>query len=129
MKEVVTSTMRYTFDYNAKSSIVEVCATGTMGDDAFTEVANMFCDELKEHNCYKALIDYRASIFKASILGIYNRPAIASEAGVTTRVKMAFLVKSIDDNHRFLETVYLNRGFIVKLFTNSEDAMLWFSCR
>ena len=117
--------MRYTFDYDAKSSIIKACATGTMDDDAFTEVANMFWSKLKEHNCDKALIDYRSFIFTKVISKIYDRPTTLFVACDENRVKMAFLIKLIDKKYNFLETVYLNRGFQVKLFTNSEDAMLW----
>jgi len=125
MDEVVTNTMRYTFEYNTKEKFLEVHATGTMDDKAFPEVARMFWGKLSENDCWKSLIDYRSFSFTKSTFQIYMRPQIVIDIGGTNRVKMAVLVESIDDVYRFLETVYYNRGVQIKMFTNSEEAIQW----
>jgi hypothetical protein len=125
MKEVVTDMMRYTFQYNQEEDFLEVRATGKMDDKAFPEVVETYWSILKEHGCHRSLIDYRNFVFTKSTLEIYIRPETVVEVGGTNLVKMAVIVESINKEYYFLETVYLNRGFRIKMFTDSEEAIRW----
>ena len=54
----------------------------------------------------------------------YNMPETALKAGVGRGIKRALVAKNLNDFH-FLETVFLNRGNIVKLFDNIDEAREW----
>jgi hypothetical protein len=125
MEEFRTDTMTCTFEYNEEHDFVEVQVTGTMDDEAFPEAVEMYWSILKENDCQKSLSDYRNFNFTKNTFEIYARPQVVVEVTGTTRIKMAVLVNTINQDYRFLETVYLNFGITIKLFTEPDEAIQW----
>ena len=96
-----------------------------MDDEAFPEVVEIYWSILKEYDCHKSLIDYRNFNFTKNTFEIYARPQIVLKITGTNRIMMAVLVERIDQDYRFLETVYLNQGITIKMFTEFEEAVNW----
>ena len=65
-----------------------------------------------------------AKLTKGTI-DIYNMPQTAKEAGVGARHRRALVVSEQSSDFHFLETVFLNQGHNVKMFTDIEEAMIW----
>ena len=52
-------------------------------------------------------------------------PKSASQAGIGNRLKRALVVSERSPSFYFLETVFVNQGHIVKLFTDINEALYW----
>ena len=52
-------------------------------------------------------------------------PATATKAGVARDMKRALVVGNKSKEFFFLETMFINRGHIVKMFENINDAKAW----
>jgi len=65
-----------------------------------------------------------ASLSKGAI-DIYNMPKAARSAGIESRCKRALVVREQSTDFHFLETVFLNQGHNVKMFTDINEAMHW----
>ena len=58
-------------------------------------------------------------------LDIYNMPKSARQAGIEHRFKRALVVSELSSDFHFLETVFINQGHIVKMFTDFDAALHW----
>jgi hypothetical protein len=52
-------------------------------------------------------------------------PKTASTSGIDTHCKRALVVSEQSSDFHFLETVFINQGHNVKMFTDIEEAMSW----
>ena len=125
MKVVSTDRTRHVFNYDPENRVLVVSASGEMDNSTFHEVAMTLWDELDKHKCVRALIDYLEFTISDSIVELYDRPKELINVSGGRRLKMAGLVKEVDSNFRFIENIYVNRGFNVRIFTDQEEAMRW----
>jgi hypothetical protein len=58
-------------------------------------------------------------------LDIYHMPKSAKQAGIVPGFKRALVVSELSSDFHFLETVFVNQGHIVKLFTDIDAARGW----
>jgi len=113
MKVVSTDTMRYVYEYDSEYKVLRVSASGKMDNNTFHEVATTFWDEVDKYDCDRALFDYLDFTVIDSVLDLYDRPKEAISVSGGRRIKIEGLVKEMHRNYRFIESIYVNRGFNV----------------
>ena len=90
-----------------------------------TENLKRSIDKLIELNCYKCLIDHRNKNLIISTTGPFSRSKIFKEYKVSRRIKYAWLIDEITEDVKFYQTVLLNRGWQVHMFTDYDQAIAW----
>lgn len=71
------------------------------------------------------LNDLRKAKFKQSTFHIYNMPRIVAKQGVPSSSRRALVVPDTSEDFSFLETVSVNVGQQVKIFTDMDEALAW----
>ena len=117
--------MPYSVTYDPETDCIYVSIEGELNLPLFNRMAAEVARCMNEHDCRRILNDLRQAIPAESAIDIYSMPKRAVEAGVAHTVKRALLVSDTASDFRFLETVFINRGNIVQLFTSIEDAKRW----
>lgn len=79
----------------------------------------------EEHKCKLFLNDLREAESQLSTIEIYNLPMFMSNVGISWAWRHAVLISKRTDSYRFFETVSVNRGMAVKIFTDIQAAMEW----
>ena len=117
--------MSYKINYNKEQDYIAVTIEGEITLSTVTEPAADVARFAERYNCNRVLNDLRHAMLTDRTLDIYNMPKAARQAGVRSSLKRALVVSELSSNFRFLETVFINQGHIVKLFTTMEDALQW----
>ena len=79
----------------------------------------------KQQGCTRLLNDLREATIPSSASAIYSMPRITDEAGVPPGLRRALVVSAATRDFLFLETVSLNRGHNIRIFTDPEAARAW----
>lgn len=116
--------MGYSLKFDKDLNCVSVVFTGELNLSNLPDLAEKVAVYLKKYKCRSILNDLRKATVTSSSTSVYRMPEAAAEAGVGQGIKRALIVKNLGD-FRFLETVFVNRGNTVKLFTDIDDARSW----
>ena len=104
--------------------------------DFFLSVAKEIITEAaqiaKAHDCFFVLNDMREATVKLSMLEIYELPKtlrdIFASSGLNVyKVKQALVITKDLKEHKFFETVTLNRSQSIKYFVDMDEARKWLS--
>ena len=115
--------MKIDYTYNAELDILIATITGTYVISNDVKVVEQILDRLKEHRCTKILFDYREAEFRVEVLPAYSRPKVLEELGFTRTYRFASFYKKLDKDIRYTESVYRNRGWNMKDFTDIDEAL------
>jgi hypothetical protein len=82
---------------------------------------------MRKDRITKALIDHRnIESVQGGTFDIYDRPGIMKVIGLIIKIRIAEIVKPDHIQHfRFLETAFLNQGFMLRVFQEKEKARMW----
>ncbi len=84
---------------------------------------------LKEYNCTQVLQDFTEVDLKLPIMDLYEVPEFIrktrSEEGLTHCTKRAIVFARDAEDWQFYENVAVNRGELVKTFTDIHEAKHW----
>lgn len=115
--------MSYSLAFDPESKCILVSVSGELNLQTLKNIASEVSVFLDKHSCICILNDLRkATMAKPS--STYSMPEVAVKAGVNRAVRRALVTKNLNDFH-FLETVFINRGNVVKLFDNINEARAW----
>ena len=89
--------------------------------DAGAEAAAL----LKKHDCRRMLNDMREVEQHLSVVDIYNIPKMSGEFGFPPQTKRAIVFKKDAKDYHFYENVAVNRGHLVKIFKEIDEAIAW----
>jgi len=117
--------MSYRINYNKEEEYIAVTVEGKFALSTLEELAADVARFIKQYNCYRLLNDMRRARLTEDTLDIYNMPKSATQAGIGPRFKRALVVSELSSNFHFLETVFINQGHIVKMFTDIDAALRW----
>ena len=117
--------MSYKISYNKSQGYIAVTVEGEFALSTLKHLATDIAGLVESYNCNRILNDMRHAKLTEATLDIYNMPKIASQAGIGPRLKRALVVSELSPNFYFLETVFVNQGHIVRLFTNIDKALQW----
>jgi len=121
--------MSISIQTKVKEDYLHVRCKGTYTKGALLELVDQVLDRMEQENLRKALVDItELGGTPPTILERYEiGEVLAKKQGNRTIVtKIAAIGKEpIVDPNRFAETVAVNRGAFLKVFTNVTEAMDW----
>ncbi|MCK5686582.1 hypothetical protein KAJ27_20770 [bacterium] len=118
--------MQFTVTYDSETECILVSIEGELRLSLFDLMAKQVADYMAKHpDCKFILNDLTNAIPTKSNIETYYMPKRALKAGVDRSMKRALVVNGDLSNFKFLETVFVNQGNIVKLFNNIKDAKEW----
>lgn len=117
--------MSYKINYNKEQDYIAVTIEGDFALPTLKELAAETVRFIERYNCKRILNDMRRARLTEDTFNIYNMPKISSQAGIEPRFKRALVVDELSSDYHFLETVFVNQGHIVKVFTDIDTALRW----
>ena len=79
-----------------------------------------------ENDCGRFIFDLREAMILGGTFGAYQAGRVPSDAHHGQRAQMIALVYAGDlSEHKFLETVAVNRGYNVRVFDDLDAARAW----
>ena len=117
--------MPYTIHYERERDYIAVTVEGDFELESLKDLAEHVAKVIEKHGCNRILNDMRHAKLVKGTLDIYNMPKTARASGINTYCKRALVVSEQSSDFHFLETVFINQGHRVKMFTDIEDAKSW----
>jgi len=117
--------MPYKINYNREHGYIAVTVEGEFALSNLEELAADITRLTKRYSCNRILNDMRHASLTKDTLDIYHMPKKAKQAGIVPGLKRALIVSELSSDFHFLETVFVNQGHIVKLFTDIDAARSW----
>lgn len=117
--------MSYRVEYREDGDYIYVAFEGSIDIQSFQSMAREVGRLIHEVNCSRVLNDLRRAGLDESLGDVYFMPKQALAAGVARNIRRALVVAGDVDDYRFMETVFLNQGNIVKVFENFDEAERW----
>lgn len=117
--------MFYEIDYINEQDYIMVTVTGDLTLPTLKELAVDVAGFIEQYGCNRILNDMRQANLTGDAFNIYNMPKTASQAGIGPHCRRALLVSELSSDFHFLETVFINQGHIVKIFTDLDEALRW----
>jgi hypothetical protein len=114
--------------YLADDSVVMVEVSGPVNQNDLLATFTAGLTAGQEHSVKRILIDARAMTISSSATQLYNLPGLLHEYGLTRAHKVAILCAgnpAPNKDFLFLETLFFNRGFPLRLFPEMAEAMKW----
>ena len=126
MREVSNS-FSVEYNYLADENVVVATVSGRfdLADAETIEHIKTSIAKLNEYDCSKYLVDHRMSEFICGTFIAYDRPGLLESLGLKHWVKMAGVSNKITKQIHFLETVVRNRGWMLRVFTDYDEALAW----
>ena len=125
--------MTTTLEYNSKLHIIEIVHAGRTTEANLTAVTTKGIELTKEKNIFDVLIDVTEIELAASLFDIFNLPAKQyAEKALDHRIRIGLVQPKLSkekENAQFYETACVNRGWLVKTFSNRNDAIDWLKNR
>lgn len=117
--------MPYKVGYNKELNYIEAKIEGAFSLSILKELAADVAKIIEKYGCERILNDMRLAKLAQGVFDIYDMPKVARNAGVEINCKRALVVRDQSSGFDFLETVFINQGHRVKLFTDIEEAKSW----
>jgi hypothetical protein len=117
--------MQYTVNYDEELDYIFVRIQGELSLVTLQDIAMDVAKLVQKTNCHRILNDLRQATPVTGAVEIYNMPGTARQAGVVQWCRRALVVGDKIGKFRFLETVFINQGHIVKVFTDFDEAQNW----
>ena len=120
--------MPYKIDYLEDEKIITIKNTGEITFADFLEQTRKALELARTKNARLFLSDNILLENKAKLSEIFKLPKIYDEIGASRRNKLAVLITkraSMAKDAQFFETICLNRGWNVKVYTNYNEAIVW----
>ncbi len=120
--------MTWQVDYLAEQQVVAATVSATVGIQEISEMVARGLAVAAERATGAILIDARQMRLDALTTELYRLPGIVEELGLTRSHRVAVVIADDSeqmDSFLFVETVFFNRGFPVRLFTEVTAALKW----
>ena len=115
----------WTIEYLADEIILYLKSRGIMDNSAANVMVKALADAAVEYKCLTHLVDHRETTFDLGFLDYFNRPAINQRLGVSRGFKTAMVFAQLTKDTLFMGTVFRNRGYNLRHFTDIDEAMVW----
>ena len=117
--------------FKPENKIVEVRVTGQVSKesdrDSMTKEA---IQEGAKYSCSRFLVDLNKATAIYSLVDLYNRVEMAfPRLGIKHGARIAVIPPAGFVNKNFFETVASNRGYAIKVFDSSDEAVRWLTAR
>ena len=117
--------MSYKINYEKEGDYISIRVEGDFALSNLKDLAEDVAKVIEQHGCNRILNDMRRAKLTKGTIDIYNMPKIANTSGIKAHSKRALVVMEKSSDFHFLETVFINQGHIVKMFTDMDEAMRW----
>ena len=121
--------MPWNVEYNSELGIVQGSYVGRVTADEFKEATIKAIGLAKDNNTNLFLIDDSEYEGGASLFGLFELPDLHVEMEADRSSRAALILPSsgtvASEDARFYETLCLNRGWQVKVFSKRQDAIDW----
>jgi len=117
--------MPWTISHLPEKRLLTVKTSGTLEKSSLRSMTADLCETLRQQPCKGVFIDYSAAVIRLHLHELYDRPKVIEELGFPREVKVAILFPEVNADAQFLENVYVNAGFPVRVFQDSQAAMEW----
>jgi hypothetical protein len=102
---------------------------GVLDASAIERYVEAVLDKAEEHDCTCILSDMRGAKLALSTLEIYDFPRLFERSRLGPPWKGALVVGGDKEDFQFLETVAQNRGFMLRIFAEYDQAVRWLAGR
>ena len=117
--------MSFTVDYDLDNDCILVHVKGHFDPSVLHRIAEQVAVFVRVHHCLRVLNDLTQAKLTPGVADVYDMPTQAAKAGIENQLKRALLVKVVSPQIEFLETVFMNQGHLVKVFTDRNAALAW----
>jgi hypothetical protein len=115
----------WTIEYLADENILYLKSRGIMDNSSANGMVKALADAAVEYKCLTHLVDHRETTFALATMEYFNRPAINQKLGVSRSFKTAMVFTQLTEDTMFMETVFRNRGYNLRHFTDIDQARVW----
>jgi len=116
--------MPFTIKYDKEIDCIFIKVDGQFDLSLLKMLASDVAKVVEKHGCRRIFNDLRSATL-VDIFDTYHMPNTARTIGIENRCKRALIVKDIPSEFDFLETVFVNRGHQVVMFTDVDAAKQW----
>lgn len=117
--------MVYTTSYDQDTDCILVTVQGELDLSLLQSIAADVSKIVDRFGCKRILNDLRDAKPTKLTMDIYSMPETAKQVGVMQACRRALVVTEETPDFHFLETVFVNQGHQVRMFTNLDDARTW----
>ena len=115
-------------EHMERDNILHVKVTGEMTEDQVVRHVSDALAVAAAHGCTRFLVDHREMIPLVPIARLYGLPGVFEGVGLRRTHRLGVLYSPSTghgEEYKFFETVSVNNGFQVQLFTRDSEAMAW----
>jgi hypothetical protein len=113
--------------YLEDKDIVLLRTSGTYNLEAEVKTFKKTLLKLKEHDFNRCIVDHRETNVITDIVKSYEHSALFEQIWGDHSLRVANVVKELNEDFQFLETVVRNRGWNVRIFDDYDAAIGWLS--
>ncbi len=117
--------LRWTMDFEPEANIVVVRTEGPIDKSSMPKMLQATIEFTRRHRCRRILADHRASELKMDVFETFNSPRELFLDSADWKNRAALVYSVITEEHKFMETVFLNNHRTVALFTDINLARQW----
>ena len=117
--------MTYSIDYCDDKECIKVAIRGELTLDLLQKIARDVATLANTNHCYRIINDLREAMLTAKAFEVLSMPQSAQQSGVKQTFQRALIVGDRKETFKFLETVFINQGHIVKMFSTCEEGLAW----
>lgn len=120
--------MAWHVEYLAQEQLIAVELSGMIGMADLWAVGPRCFAAAQEHATHAILADVREATLTIQTTELYHLPDTAEEEGFTRHYRVALVISNDPDQKEsftFFETVFINRGFQMRLFSERNTALEW----
>ena len=115
--------------FHPEENLVIVQTKGPIDKHSMPAMLKATVDFLRQHQCNLVIGDHRASELKMDVFETFGSPQALFHERADWNTRAALVYSSITENHKFMETVFLNAGRSVALFTDLNAARAWLTAK
>lgn len=117
--------MTWVFQFDEEQRLVLVKANGALQTAPLRQMTEELRDAVRQHDSKAVLLDYTETTLHLQPYEIFERPKTLTEVGFPADVKVAVVFRALDENTQFLENVYRNKNYPVRVFAEKAAALIW----
>ena len=117
--------MNWVIHFDEVKRLVFVNASGAIERLPLRQMSEEVRNAVVQHGPKGVLIDYSRAVPRLEPYEIFERPKVLTEIGFPADVKVAVVFSLLDENTQFLENVYQNKHFPVRVFADQTEALSW----
>jgi hypothetical protein len=117
--------MEWDIHLEASTRLVVIQVTGTIKAGPLRQMTLELREAIQQHQSKQVLLDYTEAVSGLQPYEIFERPKVLQELNFPSDVKVAVLYRVLNEDTQFLENVYRNKSFPVRVFSDRGLGLQW----